>query len=186
MDLVLMKPGNVVVPEGQGSLVEGTVIGVADDLKDCIELVSCNYGFSQQMTTDVSNQARTSGRPNVHDMTIVKYLDVVSPVLYRYALSATPLDDGGDSPTEVYLCRNPNQDGDDNIIATIMTISLSNCMISSVQAQSHPNDIATEQFTLNFTDIKWAANFQGVDATSQAGALVYQWSVAKNRQTVSS
>ena len=38
---------------------------------------------------------------------------------------------------------------------------------------------------MNFTDIKWAANFQGVDAVSQAGALVYQWSVAKNRQTVS-
>jgi type VI secretion system secreted protein Hcp len=184
MDLVLLKPGNVVVPEGQASMIEGSIVGVDGDLSDCIELVSCNYGFSQQMTTDVSNQARTSGRPNVNDITVVKYLDVVSPILYRHALSATPLDDG-EEPTEIYLCRNSNQDGDENVIGAIMTISLSNCMISSVQAQSHPNDIATEQFTLNFTDIKWAANFQGVDAVSQAGALVYQWSVAKNRQTVS-
>jgi hypothetical protein len=45
MDLVLMKPGNVVVPEGQGSLVEGTVMGVADDLKDCIELVLVQLRF---------------------------------------------------------------------------------------------------------------------------------------------
>jgi|TARA_B110000977_G_C10982835_1_gene456809 type VI secretion system secreted protein Hcp len=185
MDLVLLKPGTVEVPEGLGSLVEGSIVGVDTDLKDCIELVSCNYGFSQQMTTDVSNQARTSGRPNINDITIVKYLDVVSPILYRHALSATPLDDGEENLTEIYLCRNSNQDGDDNNIGAIMTLTLSNCMISSVQAQSHPNDIATEQFTLNFTDIKWAANFQGVDANSIAGTLAYQWSVAKNRQTVS-
>lgn len=185
MDLVLMKPGKAIVPEGQGSLVEGEILGVDAELKDCIELVSCNYGFSQQMTTDVSNQARTSGRPNVNDITVVKYLDVASPVLYRYALSATPLDSEDTEPTEIYLCRNSNQNGDENVIAAIMTISLSNCMISSVQAQSHPNDIATEQFTLNFTDIKWAANYQDSSATSVAGALVYQWSIAKNRQTVS-
>lgn len=184
MDLVLMKPGGVTVPEGLGSMVEGKIVGVETELVDCIELVSCNYGFSQQMTTDVSNQARTSGRPNITDITIVKYLDVVSPILYRHCLSATPLDSDPDSPTEIYLCRNSNQEGDENVIGAIMTITLNNCMISSVQAQSHPNDIATEQFTLNFTDIKWAANFQGVDANSIAGTLAYQWSVAKNRQTV--
>ena len=128
MDLVLLKPGNVAVPEGQASMIEGSIVGVDGDLSDCIELVSCNYGFSQQMTTDVSNQARTSGRPNVNDITVVKYLDVVSPILYRHALSATPLDDG-EEPTEIYLCRNSNQDGDENVIGAIMTISLSNCMI---------------------------------------------------------
>jgi type VI secretion system secreted protein Hcp len=184
MDLVLLKPGNVDIAEEFLSLIEydfedGTT------LSGCIELVSCNFGMSQQMTTDVSNQARTSGRPNLNDITVVKYLDFSSPVMYRHCLSATPIDTGEeDEPTRIYLCRNANQAGEENVIAPIVQISLWNCMISSVQAQSHPNDMATEQFTLNYTDIEWTSVHQGVDANA-GGNVSYKWSVARNRQTVS-
>lgn len=184
MDLVLLKPGNVDLETDYLSLIDGEVQASGEDLSGAVELVSCNYGMAQAMTTDVSNQARTTGRPNLNDITIVKYLDVASPILYRHCLSATPIDDGSeDEPTKIFMCRNANQDGDDNIIGSIMTISLWNCMISSVQAQSHPNDMATEQFTLNFTDIEWSATHQGVDA-QVSGQLAYRWSVARNRQTV--
>ena len=184
MDLVLLKPGSVEVEADYLSLIDGEEMESGEDLSGCIELVSCNYGMAQAMTTDVSNQARTSGRPNLNDITIVKYLDVASPVLYRHCLSATPIDDGtDDNPTKIFLCRNANQNGDENVIGSIMTITLWNCMISSVQAQSHPNDMATEQFTLNYTDIEWSATHQGVDAMVK-GHLAYRWSVARNRQTV--
>jgi type VI secretion system secreted protein Hcp len=183
MDLVLLKPGNVDIQDDYLSLIDGTVNG--EDMTGCIELVSCSYGMSQQMTTDVSNQARTSGRPNLNDITVVKYLDVASPVLYRHCLSATPIDDGDEGePTKIFLCRNANQEGDGNLIEPIIVISLWNCMISSIQAQSHPNDMATEQFTLNYTDIEWSAAHQGVNAMV-TGFLAYKWSVARNRQTVS-
>jgi len=61
-----------------------------------------------------------------------------------------------------------------------MTVKLWNCMVSSVEAQSHPNDMATEQITLNFTDIQWATANQ--DSQSRiTGSYVYDWSVARNR-----
>ena len=40
MDLVLLKPGNVEVPEGQGSLIDGPIFGVDTEWSECIELVS--------------------------------------------------------------------------------------------------------------------------------------------------
>ena len=155
MDLVLLKPGNQdVFAELSGSLIDNELFGDdGEELTGCIELVSCNFGMQQQMTTDVSNSARTSGRPNLHDVTIVKYLDKASPRLYQVCLGAQPIDEGEDEPTKIFLCRNSNYDGDDNIIAPIMTISLWNCMVSSLQAQSHPNDMATEQLTLSTSPI---------------------------------
>jgi type VI secretion system secreted protein Hcp len=185
MDLVLLKPGNQeLFAEMTGSLIDGELIGGEnpEELEGCMELVSCNFGMQQQMTTDVSNSARTSGRPNLHDITIVKYLDKASPRLYQACLGAQPIDEGEDEPTKIFLCRNSNYDGDDNIIAPIMTISLWNCMVSSVQAQSHPNDMATEQLTLNFTDIAWSAAHQDSQANT-VGFSVAQWSVRRNRLT---
>lgn len=178
MDLVLLKPG--LEDLAGASLIDGELVDAGDDLSGCIELVSMHFGMKQQMTTDVSNAARTSGRPNLNDITAVKYLDKTSPLLYKYCLSATPIDDGSD-PTQIFLCRNANMDGDGNsIIGNIMTVKLYNCMISSVEAQSHPNDMATEQITLNFTDIEWTTSHQ--DSQAQiTGSFVYSWSVARNR-----
>ena len=180
MDLVLMR-APAFETDGMLSLIDGELQS-GEDISGCMELVSCNYGMHQQMTTDVSNQARTSGRPNLNDITVVKYLDTVSPLFYKFCLGAKPIDDapsGGD-PTKIYLCRNSNYDGDDNLIASIVTLELHNCMIASVQAQSHPNDMATEQLTLNFTEIRWSATHQSLDATSD-GIFETGWSVARNR-----
>ena len=55
-------------------------------------------------------------------------------------------------------------DGDDNVIASIMT-PLWNCMVSLIRSQSHPNDMATEQLTLNFTDI-WSVAHQDSQANT--------------------
>ena len=104
-------------------------------------------------------------------------------MFYKFCLGAKPIDDalaGGD-PTKIYLCRNANyEDPETNLIASIVTLELHNCMVSSVQAQSHPNDMATEQLTLNFTEIHWTATHQNLDATSD-GIFETGWSVARNR-----
>jgi len=180
MDLVLLRPG---LKELAGaSLIDGN-LNVKDgaDLSGCIELVSMHFGMKQQMTTDVSNSARTSGRPVLHDITAVKYLDKTSPLLYKHCLSATPIDDGTPkNPTQIFLCRNANMDDKGSIIGNIMTVNLWNCMLSSVEAQSHPNDMATEQITLNFTDIEWTTSHQESNAKIN-GNFVYNWSVSRNR-----
>jgi type VI secretion system secreted protein Hcp len=183
MDLVLLKPG--IEALSGASLISGTLVDGGDELAGCIELVSSHFGMKQQMTTDVSNAARTSGRPVLNDITAVKYLDKVSPLLYKHCLSAVPIDDGA-TPTQIFLCRNVSNEGDggSSSIGNIMTIKLWNCMISSVEAQSHPNDMATEQITLNFTDIEWVTSNQNSQA-SITGSVVYNWSVAQNRGLVS-
>ena len=180
MDLVLMKAPALEADASWLSLIDGDIQMAGEDLTGCMELVSCNYGMHQQMTTDVSNQARTSGRPNLNDITVVKYLDTASPLIYKSCLGAKPIDDGDADPTKIYMCRNANFEGDENILGSILTLELHNCMVSSIQAQSHPNDMATEQLTLNFTEIHWSATHQGVDANVD-GMVEFGWSVARNR-----
>lgn len=183
MDLVLLKPGDdsiVTAIGGGGSQISGPIQGMADDTLDkCIELVSVHYGMKQQLTTDVSNTARTSGRPELHDVTCVKYFDKTSPTLYKHCLSAIPLDDGK-TKTKIFICRNSNWK-DKSIIANIMTIELEYALLSTIQSQSHPNDMATEQFTLNYTGINWTYTAQGSDAHSNLGNVAFGWSVRYNR-----
>src|ERR1044071_4989383 len=51
------------------------------DYKDKMELLSFSHGVAMQITGDISNSERTSGKPNHQDMTVTKYLDAASPVL---------------------------------------------------------------------------------------------------------
>jgi type VI secretion system secreted protein Hcp len=186
MDLVLLQPGNtdIVTDPGEGgSLIAGNVNGLPDDIKldGCIELLSYHYGMKQQMTTDVSNSARTSGRPALTDITCVKYYDKTSTALYQHCLIGKPIDSGDPkAPTKLFLLRNAPGKEDESTIANIMTIELQNAMVSSIECQSHPNDMATEQFMLNFTDIQWTYSAQHANATIN-GKKVANWSVARNR-----
>ena len=185
MDLVLLKPGYDDIITGEindgGSLIVGDLDGFTDStLDNSMELVSMHFGMKQQTTTDVSNSARTSGRPALSDIVCVKYFDKTSPKLYKHCLSARPLDDGSGEPTRIFLCRNSNMEGDENIIANIMTLELRNALISSIESQSHPNDMATEQFTINYTAIKWTYTVQTNQVTN-GGNVEFAWNVAQNR-----
>lgn len=195
MDLILLQPGNTEIfgsganpnswKEG-GSLVDNVPWGVKPpegstggdlsfDGSHCIELVSVHQGMKQQVTTDVSNSARTSGRPIITEFTCVKYVDKLSVKFYEYCLRAQPLGAGEKQPTKIFICRNS---GDK--IANIMTIALRDAIVSEIQFQSHPDDMPTEQFKLNFTEILWTYSVQRAD-TGSAGNISSGWSMARNR-----
>jgi len=191
MDLILLRPGDQEVfgKDGKnnwdsgGSLIQYAKDDYDDNLKNigdgiagkCIELVSVNQGMKQQVTTDVSNSARTSGRPIITEFTCVKYVDKTSVKFYEYCLRAMPIGKGKDNPTQIFICRNS---GDK--VANILTISLRDAIISEIQFQSHPDDMPTEQFKLNFTEVLWAYTVQMAD-TGRAGTLASGWSLARNR-----
>ena len=61
-----------------------------------------------------------------------------------------------------------------------MRFELRLAMISEIQFQSHPNDMPTEQFKLNFTEIAWLQQGQGGGVTNK-GHSAAAWSIAKNR-----
>lgn len=182
MDLILLQPGNTEVFGGDpnswtkgGSLIDNVDRDKILDLGQCIELVSIHQGMKQQVTTDVSNSARTSGRPVITEFTCVKYVDKTSVKFYEYCLRAEPLGKGQKQPTKIYICRNS---GDKT--ANIMTFTLRDALISEIQFQSHPDDMPTEQFKLNFTEILWDYTVQNAD-TSRAGKKSSGWSLARNR-----
>jgi type VI secretion system secreted protein Hcp len=185
MDLILLEPGDPKAVFGNdpndwdtgGSLIDN-IWRDSDALKDlgqCLELVSMHQGMKQQMTTDVSNSARTSGRPVITEFTCVKYVDKTSVKLYDMCLRAQPLGVGDGQPTKLYIARNS---GDKT--ANIMTIWLRDAMLSEIQLQTHPNDMPTEQFKLSFTEILWYYTVQKAD-TGILGKLAAGWSLARNR-----
>ncbi len=181
MDLVLLEPGDQDIVKDDCLIDNKWKIPFVASMKKCIELLSINYNMKQQMTTNVSNSARTSGRPNLSDITCIKYVDSSSPFFYKYCLSASPIDklkhdedDGGD-PSKIYILRNSG-----DLTSNIITLELRNAMISAIEFQSHPNDMPTEQFQLNFTDIQWTYHNQYSNAT-HPGMVAYGWSVRRNR-----
>ena len=130
---------------------------------------------SNQNRSTSSNSARTSGRPVITEFTCVKYVDKSSVKFYEYCLRAQPLGKDKENPTVIYICRSS---GDK--VANIMTIALRDAIISEIQFQSHPDDMPTEQFKLNFTEILWTYTVQTAN-TGRAGSLSSGWSLARNR-----
>ncbi len=193
MDLILLELGDaaLIAPKGNdtgagGSLIDGEAAvdnwfaltenpgQLGFDATKCVELVSINQGIQQQVTTDVSNSARTSGRPVVSDFTCVKYVDVSSPKLYEYCLRAKTLD-SDDAPCRIHVLRNSG-----DRLNLLMQFELTQVLISEIQFQSHPNDMATEQFKLNFTEISWVHCLHGPVLKNQ-GHVATGWSIARNR-----
>lgn len=184
MDLILLEPGNGELVFGKapdGESKGGDIDAIWRDaaalrgMGQCIELVSLHQGMKQQVTTDVSNSARTSGRPVITEFTCVKYVDQTSVKLYELCLRAEPLGRGAAQPTRLYIARHTG-----GKTANLITISLRDALISEIQLQTHPDDMPTEQFKLNFTEILWSHSVQQADG--QPGAQhTTGWSLARNR-----
>lgn len=182
MELILLEPGNGEcvfgkVPDGESKGIDAIWRDAAAlrGMGRCIELVSLHQGMKQQITTDVSNSARTSGRPVITEFTCVKYVDATSVKLYDLCLRAKPLGSGPDQPTRLYIAR---QTGDK--MANIITIALRDALISEIQLQTHPDDMPTEQFKLNFTEILWTYSVQQADG-QPGDQQTTGWSLMRNR-----
>lgn len=183
MDLILLEPGDSELFGGEdngwatgGSLIDNEWRDEILKHKQSIELVSVHHGMQQQITTDVSNSARTSGRPVITEFTCVKYVDKTSVKFYEYCLRAQPLGKGKDQPTKIYMMRNSG-----DATANIMTMQLRDAIVSEIQFQSHPDDMPTEQFKISFTEILWEFTVQTADTARTAGKHAAGWSVARNR-----
>ncbi|NJK42386.1 MAG: type VI secretion system tube protein Hcp [Aquincola sp.] len=181
MDLIILRPGNPdIIGSESGSpssthINDGTWRDPIFKFDKCLELVSVHQGMKQQITTDVSNKARTSGRPIITEFTCVKYVDQTSVKLYDYCLRADTLGSGPDNPTMIYIARSSG-----DRLGNILTFALRDAIISEIQFQSHPNDMPTEQFKISFTEILWTYTVQDVDM-STVGSIQKGWSIMHNR-----
>lgn len=134
-----------------------------------IELLSYSHGVAMQVTSDVSNKERTSGKPNHQEFTISKYMDISSTSLIDACNKATNL-----GTITVTVGRN-----DAGAVLPFMVYSLENALISSASVGSGGGDKATETVTLNYTKISWVYNSQK-PGSGKEGEAKANWSLAQN------
>lgn len=186
MDLILLQPGNTSIIGSAGTSTNGFQTGgslIDSSFTDInplvspgqsIELVSIHQGIKNQPAIDVSAMDHTKHRPLITEFTCVKYVDKTSVSFYDYCLRAEPIGKGIDQPTKIFIARNS---GDKTV--NILTIELRDAIITEIQLQSHPDDMPTEQFTLNFTEILWTYHINGADGS--ANQIKTGWSLLHNR-----
>lgn len=182
MDLILFQPGDTSwYPKisndsaNGGSLISNGANWITKEklkLGPCIELVSIDQGMIEHVTTDISHSAHTSGWPVISDLTCVKYVDKTSVIFYDWCLRAKLLGDKA-NPSYIYILRNS---GDQ--CTSIMTLMLRDAIISEIQLLSHPDDMPTEQFKLNFTEILWSYSAQKEQVNCP---VIAGWSLAQNK-----
>src|SRR5438270_7973429 len=134
MDVLILDMGGDV--KGESNLT---------DFKDKMELLSFSHGVAMQITGDISNSERTSGKPNHQDFTITKYLDQSSPKLNESCCK-------GDNfkSVEVVVARN-----DKGSVLPLIKYTLKNVVLSSVSIGGGGGDKPVETVTLNYNHITW-------------------------------
>ena len=134
-----------------------------------IELLSFSHGVAMQITGDVSNTERTSGKPNHQDFTVTKYLDQASPKLNEACCK-------GDNFTsvEVTVARN-----DKGALLPLIKYTLKNVVLSSVSIGGGGGDKPVETVTLNYNHITWDFHTQKAEGAEQ-GHVDTKWDLAKN------
>jgi type VI secretion system secreted protein Hcp len=134
-----------------------------------IECLSYSHAVAMQMSSDVSSQERTSGKPNVQDFTVSKYMDTSSPLLNQYCCEGRKIGDA-----TITIGRNES-----GTVVPLIVYKLKDVMISSVSAASSGGDKPAETITLNFTAIQWDYTAQKADST-QVGSAVGKWDMKSN------
>jgi type VI secretion system secreted protein Hcp len=158
MDVLIMDMGSDV--QGESSL---------KGYEKKIELLSFSHGVAMQITGDLSNNERTSGRPNHQDMTVTKYLDSASPVLNQACCE-------GKTFPQVDIVIGRNADGK---VVELMRYTMKNVLISSVSVGGGGGDKPVETLTLNYNAIAWEFTSRK-DSIGQNAVVNASWNLTTN------
>ncbi len=158
MDVIILDMGSDV--KGESNLT---------DYKEKIELLSFSHGVSMQVTGDISNSERTSGKPNHQDFTVTKYIDATTPVLNQNCC------EGKAFPT-VTLTVGRNDTGK---VLPLIVYTLKNVLISSISISGGSGDKPVETITLNYNHIEWKYTSQK-EEVGQKGVVDGKWDLAAN------
>ena len=154
MDVIILDMG----PDVKGEMLR-------EGYKDKMELLSFSHGVAMQITGDVSNVERTSGKPNHQDMTVTKYLDSASPVLNQSCC------EGRSFPqVDIVIGRD-----DHGRVDELMRYTMKSVVISSVSIGGGGGDKPVETLTLNYNQISWNYSPKRPD-----GGLEGKWNLSTN------
>jgi type VI secretion system secreted protein Hcp len=135
-----------------------------------IEVMSYSHGVSMQVTGDVSNTERTSGKPRHQDFHVTKYMDKSSPLLNQKLCQAADLGD-----VTITVGRNDN-----GTVIPLIIYTLSKAVLSSVSVGGGGGDKPVESVSLNYASIKWDYTAQK-EAGGKDGVVSGSWDVGANK-----
>ena len=148
---------------------ECTLEGYADK----IEVMSFSHNVAMQVTNDVSNTERTSGKPHIGEFTLTKFVDASTPTLNQYCCS------GKDIATAI-ITVGRNAADDSGKVMPFITYTLNNVILSNLSVSGGSGGKPVETMSLNFTKIKWDLTAQKDDGTKK-GAAATTWDLAANK-----
>jgi type VI secretion system secreted protein Hcp len=137
---------------------------------DHMELLSYSHGISQNVTTNVSNKDRTTGRPIHQDFNVTKEVDQATPSLLQ------GLNEG--KVFKEVLIIVARSDGPKPL--PIFTYTLEDAVISSMSVGGGGGK-PTESISFNYSAIKWAYEVQKEEGKS-GGKAVAEWDVSVNAE----
>ena len=142
-----------------------------DGFKDQIEIMSYSHNVAMQVTNDVSNTERTSGRAHVGEMSLTKFADLSTPVLNEYCCSGKMIKEA-----KLTLCRI-----DDGKMLPFIVYTLDNVIISHLSVSGGFGGKPIETMSLNFTKIKWEITAQK-RCDQKEGNVSSVWDMATNKK----
>ena len=154
MDYVLLEIQDKVKIDGESTL---------KGFEKFIELSSYSHGVSNDIQPTTSNTGRTSGRPNLQELTVTKNLDSTTPKINYYCVMGQCL-----GTTRLHLVRqDATADGKIPDAIDYMVYEMTDTMITSVSVGG--GSIPMETVSLDFSKITWTYKSQktedGVEET---------------------
>jgi len=148
------------------------VNGESTDSKhaDEIDVLAWNWGCTQSGSTHMG-KGGGSGKVNVQDLSLTKYVDKSSPTLLKLCCNGAYIDEavlvvrkaGGDDPVEY------------------VKLTLKDCIVSSITSGgSGGSDRVTENLSLNFASFNYEYTPQEKDNTAGA-SIPAGWDIAANK-----
>ncbi len=135
---------------------------------DEIDVLAFSWGLTQSGSAHVAGGGG-SGKVNVQDMSVTKYLDKASTVLMQKCCS------GKHFPTATLVCRKA---GDTPV--EYFKVSMEEVLVTSVsEGGGGGEDKQTENITLNFAKVKVEYTPQKADGTADAASEL-GWDILKN------
>ncbi|NHN76985.1 type VI secretion system tube protein Hcp [Azotobacter chroococcum] len=162
--------------------MDAIILDLGDDIKgdsqiegytDKIELMSYSHNVAMQVTNDVSNTERTSGKPHIGEFTVTKFVDTSTPSLNEYCCA-------GKAIPEVKITVGRNSAESNGQILPFIVYTLNNTVLSNVSVSGGAGGKPVETLSLNFTKIKWELTAQKNDG-SKEGTAASTWDLAANK-----
>lgn len=165
MDAIILDLGSTIKGD---SLLAGFI--------DKIEVISYSHNVSMQVSNDVSLSQRTSGRPNIGEFILSKFIDSSTPSINEYCLSGKPI-------PEVTVTIGSSLAEDSGQQVPFIVYTLSDVIISNVNVSGGAGSKPVETLSLNFTRIKWELT-SPKGRSPKEGAAASSWDLKSNKMTV--